>query len=112
MIHDLVGAVYRGGYRIELVFDDGKRGVVDFTKYVEKGGVFARLRDLEFFRGFSVNGELGTLTWGEEIDIAPETLYAEATGSALPDWMETESTSTPSARSHSDSRKASRRSRG
>ena len=28
MIHDLVAAVYRGGYRIELEFDDGKRGIV------------------------------------------------------------------------------------
>jgi hypothetical protein len=88
MIHDLVAAIYKGGYRIELKFDDGERGVVDFAKYVEKGGVFERLRNIEFFQGFSVNKELGTLTWGDEIDIAPETLYAEATGSALPEWME------------------------
>jgi hypothetical protein len=88
MIHDLVAAVHRGGYRIELGFDDGERGVVDSTKYVERGGVFERLRNMEFFRAFSVNKELGTLTWGDEIDIAPETLYAEATGSALPEWME------------------------
>ena len=84
MIRDLVDAVYRGDYRIELEFEDGQRGVVDFRKYVEKGGVFERLKDVEFFRGFSVNGELGTLTWADEIDIAPETLYAEATSSALP----------------------------
>jgi len=90
MIHDLVAATYKGGYCIELEFDDGERGVVDFTKYAEKGGVFERLRDMEFFRNFSVNKELGTLTWGGEIDIAPETLYAEATGSALPEWMESE----------------------
>jgi hypothetical protein len=92
MIHDLVAAVYRGGYQIELEFDDGERGVVDFTKYLERGGVFERFRDMEFFRGFSVNKELGTLTWAEEIDIAPETLYAEATGGALPEWMQSEDT--------------------
>ena len=50
-------------------------------------GVFKRFRDLTFFREFRVNEELGTLTWGDEIDIAPETLYAEATGAPLPDWM-------------------------
>jgi len=28
------------------------------------------------------------LTWGdEEVDIAPETLYAEATNTPLPEWM-------------------------
>ena len=91
MICDLIAATYRGDYRIELEFEDGQRGVVDFRKYVERGGVFERLKDVEFFRGFSVNGELGTLTWADEIDIAPETLYAEATGSALPDWMESSS---------------------
>lgn len=88
MIHDLVAAVYRGGYQIELEFDDGARGVVDFTRYLERGGVFERFRDMEFFRGFSVNKELGTLTWADEVDIAPETLYAEATGGVLPAWME------------------------
>ncbi len=90
MIHDLVGAVHRGGYQIELEFDDGERGVVDFTKYLERGGIFERFRDMAFFRGFLVNKELGTLTWADEIDIAPETLYAEATGRALPEWMESE----------------------
>ena len=44
-------------------------------------------RDLTFFREFRVNEELGALTWGKEIDIAPETLYAAATGASLPGWM-------------------------
>lgn len=101
MIHDLVAGVYRGGYRIELEFDDGERGVVDSIKYTEKGGVFNRLRDMEFFRGFSVNKELGTLTWGDEIDVAPETLYAEATGSTLPEWMESKDTDTANRQRHS-----------
>lgn len=88
MIHDVVGAVYKGGYTIELEFDDGKRGVVDCSKYPDRGGIFERFKDLEFFRGFSVDNELGVLTWGNEVDVAPETLYAEATGSGLPSWME------------------------
>jgi hypothetical protein len=102
MIHDVVSAVYKGGYSIELEFDDGKRGVVDFSKYLDKGGVFERFRDMEFFRGFSVNDELGTLTWGNEVDIAPETLYAEATGTDLPSWMQTEDDDTTNRNIHSD----------
>jgi hypothetical protein len=87
MILDVVSAVYRGGYRIELGFSDGRRGVVDFAPYLRRGGVFERFRDISFFRDFRVNPELGTLTWSGEIDIAPETLYAAATGTPLPDWM-------------------------
>jgi hypothetical protein len=44
MIHDVVRTVYKGDYKIELEFDDGKRGVVDFSKYLEKGGVFEHFR--------------------------------------------------------------------
>jgi len=88
MIHDVVAAEYKGEYRIEIKFDDGKTGVVDFSGYLKRGGVFDRFHDIEFFKRFSVNEELGTLTWGSEIDVAPETLYSEATGTSLPAWMQ------------------------
>ncbi len=87
MLRDLVYATYQGGCRIKLEFDDGRRGTVDFSKYLERRGVFEQFRNLEFFRNFTVNEELGVLTWGNEIDIAPETLYAVATGTRLPRWM-------------------------
>ena len=90
MLYDVVSAIYRGDYLIELEFDDGQRGTVDFAKYLERRGVFERFRDLEFFRSFAINKELGVLTWGNEIDIAPETLYAEATETFLPAWMNLE----------------------
>ena len=106
MLHDVVTATYRGGYLIELEFDDGKKGVVDFSKYLERGGVFERFKDIAFFRSFSVNAEFGALTWGDELDVAPETLYAEATGSGLPPWMDSEGPSTANKRLHPDSARA------
>jgi hypothetical protein len=87
MIHDVVAAEYRGDYRIEVCFDDGKRGTVDFAKYIAKGGIFERLGDLDVFRRFTIDRELGVLVWEGGIDMAPETLYAEATGTPLPEWM-------------------------
>lgn len=94
MIHDVVSAEHLGDYRICVCFDDGKQGIVDFAKYVDKGGVFARFRDIEFFKRFEINRELGVLTWGNGmVDVAPEVLYSEATGTPLPDWMEAEETS-------------------
>ena len=91
MYIDLISAKYKGGYKIELTFENGKSGVVDFAKYIEKGGVFSQLSDLEHFIQFQVNEELGVLTWKDEIDVAPEVLYSEATGESLPDWMHEES---------------------
>ncbi len=91
MYVDLVSARYVDGHRIELHFEDGRSGIVDFSKLIERGGIFARLEDLHFFRKFQVNRELGVITWGGEIDVAPEVLYSEATQKPLPHWMEKES---------------------
>lgn len=90
MIHDVVAAEYRGDYRIEVHFDDGRHGVVDFAEYLDKGGVFTRFRDLEFFKRFHLDKEFGVLAWEGGIDIAPETLCFKATGLPLPKWMSVE----------------------
>ena len=93
MYKDIISANYKGDYKIEVVFEDGAKGIVDFSKYLSKGGVFEKFKDLEFFKSFKINEELGVLTWADEIDIAPETIYAEATDSQLPKWMSLQETS-------------------
>jgi hypothetical protein len=87
MAPDVVSATYKGKYKIEITFEDGKKGTVDFSKYLGKGGVFSRFKDINFFKSFKVNSELGVLSWRDEVDVAPETLYSEATGVSLPNWM-------------------------
>ncbi len=87
MIHDVIKAEYKAGYKIQLVFDDGKTGLVDFSKFIAKGGVFKKLENHEFFKNFTINEDLGVISWNNEIDIAPETLYSEATNTPLPEWM-------------------------
>ncbi len=87
MLVDVIAATYVEDYKIELAFDNGASGVVDFSAYLSRGGVFERFHDIEFFKNFRVDSELGVITWGDEIDIAPETLYEQATHGLLPDWM-------------------------
>ena len=87
MLWDVISAKYKGEYKIEVTFEDGASGIVDFSKYLLEGGVFEKFKDMEFFKNFKINEELGVLTWGDEIDIAPETLYSAATNSPLPEWM-------------------------
>jgi len=64
---------YEGGYSYHVVFDDGTSAVVDFTEYLDRGPVFAPLRDPSFFRKARIEG--GTIAWPNGADIAPETLY-------------------------------------
>lgn len=88
MIPDVISCKYITGYQIEFCFDNGEKGIVDFTKYLKSGGVFDKFKDLEFFKNFEINKDLGIITWQDEIDVAPETLYSDATGASLPSWVE------------------------
>ncbi|OGC00635.1 hypothetical protein A2V82_04520 [candidate division KSB1 bacterium RBG_16_48_16] len=88
MIPDIISATYIDHYNIEITFDDGKKGVVDFSKYLEKGGIFDRFKDIEYFKNFAVNEELGIIAWKDGVDVSPETLYSAATGAPLPAWVE------------------------
>ena len=88
MIVDVISASYQEDYKIQLTFENGRQGVVDFKEYLHKGGVFEKFKDLAFFKTFEVNPELGVITWGNEIDIAPETLYSKATKEPLPEWVQ------------------------
>jgi len=75
MLCDVITAKLLNDYRLEVVFEDNKRGIIDFSEYLSKGGVFEKFKDINFFRNFTVSKDLGTIIWGNEIDIAPETLY-------------------------------------
>ena len=88
MYYDAVSAEHLEDLKLKIWFADGKSGIVDFTNYSRKGGIFGKLADLENFKRFMVNQELGVITWDGEIDIAPETLYSEATQEPLPQWVE------------------------
>ncbi len=87
MYYDVVDARHIEGYKIELAFEDGRKGVVDLKDYAKKGGLFSRFEDMDYFRRFYVNGDLGALCWPDGLDIAPETLYHEATLKPLPSWV-------------------------
>ena len=83
MILDVVSAQYVGDYQIELEFEDGAIGTVDFSEYCGRGGVFGKFRDMEYFKNFRIDQELGVISWEGGVDIAPETLYAKAIGKAI-----------------------------
>lgn len=74
----IITARYKGNYRVELTFKDGKCGIADLSEYKDRGGVFESFKEEGFFRQFEVDKDFGILKWPGGIDIAPETLYAKA----------------------------------
>ena len=71
MMPDVISARYIDNYKIEVSFADGTKGVVDFSKYLKMGGVFERFKNIEFFKNFTINAELGIITWQDELDVSP-----------------------------------------
>ncbi|MBN8869521.1 MAG: DUF2442 domain-containing protein [Solirubrobacterales bacterium] len=74
----LIEAVPEDRYRVTLRFEDGVSARVDLSYLLEYGGVFAPLREPDYFRKLRVDADSGTIAWPNNADIAPETLYARA----------------------------------
>ena len=66
------------GYCLELTFDDGLSGKVDLSNLVGKG-VFVLWRDHHAFEQVQI-GSFGELSWGNQVDLCPDSLYLKATG--------------------------------
>ena len=72
-LNDIKQIEYKSDYSFLVVFDDGTSAVIDFSDYLQRGPIFAPLRDPVFFRQAKISG--GTIAWPNGADIAPETLY-------------------------------------
>lgn len=68
----VVKAKYIEGYKIEFQFSDGKIKTVDLSGEIY-GEVFEPLKDIEYFKRFSLNPF--TIEWENGADFAPEYLY-------------------------------------
>lgn len=72
-------------YVLRLTFTDGAQTDLDFAEKLRgRGGVFAPLADVAFFAQVAVDPEARTLVWPNGVDLDPDVLYSEATGTPLP----------------------------
>jgi len=59
-------------YTLSIVFDNGEEGIFDVSPYLDRG-IFSQLKDLKVFN--SVKPFLGSIQWGNGLDLCPDTLY-------------------------------------
>jgi len=83
MLKDVVAAKLLGDYRLHLRFEDGTEGVVDLGAHLSFRGVFAPLRDPDYFTRVRVDPESGTVTWPNGADLDPDVLYSSVTGTPI-----------------------------
>lgn len=72
MFIEVTKAEYLEGYRLLLLFNNGEQRIVDLSDSL-KGPVFTPLRDLTYFKNFSI--KFNTIEWENGADFAPEYLY-------------------------------------
>jgi hypothetical protein len=69
---------------LELSFADGLKAVVNMEQVIQTfDGVFAPLKDPEFFRQVRVDPEIGTIVWPNGADVCPDVLYSYASGKPI-----------------------------
>lgn len=73
-LHRVTNVDVVGEHRLRLTFDDGTRGEVDASGW-DWRGVFEPLRDPVYFGRVELDPDLGTISWPNGADIAPETLH-------------------------------------
>ena len=71
---EIIEAKYVDDYCVYVVFNDGRKGVVDLKEALW-GTVFEPLRDKKLFSQLSVSSILHTVTWPNDADLAPEYVH-------------------------------------
>ena len=66
---------YLRDYELLITFSNGEKRVYDGHNDITQG-VFTQLRNKALFARARI--ERGTVVWNDELDIAPEALYAES----------------------------------
>ena len=66
---------YLEKYRVQVTFNNGKKGVADLSSALNKGGVFKPLKKQSEFAKLRLDRELQTIAWPNGADLAPEYVY-------------------------------------
>lgn len=74
MILQVISVTYLSGYKLLVKFNNSLEGIVDLEDSLN-GFMFEPLKDIKVFQQFKLEDELGTLSWENGADFAPEYLY-------------------------------------
>jgi hypothetical protein len=67
------------GHRLKVRFNDGLEGVYP-VEPERRGGVFLKLLEPTIFKAVSINRDFGCVEWPGGVDLCPDTMHQEMTG--------------------------------
>lgn len=72
---DVIKVTVINDYILHLTFSDEMSGNIDISKLISFEGIFAVLKDKNYFSRVKINPDIGTICWENGADIAPDWLY-------------------------------------
>jgi len=75
-------ATYLGGYKLKVRFDNGESKVVDLQAHLD-GTIFEPLKDLDFFKSFSVNQDLNTVLYDRTMPTSHRISFMRSAGKSV-----------------------------
>ncbi len=77
MFLHITEAKYVEDYKLEVLFNNGQKGIADLSDALN-GPMFEVLKNKSEFLSFTVDDELETIAWPNGADLAPEYIYYQA----------------------------------
>ena len=77
MFLHVTDAKYLDDYKVEVAFNNGRKGIADLTDAL-RGAMFEPLKNKTVFANLVVDEELDTIVWSNGADLAPEYIYFQA----------------------------------
>ncbi len=73
-MHWVKDASYVDEYKIEIKFENDEIKLVDLEHHLD-GGIFEPLKDILYFKSFSVSHDIDTIVWPNDADFSPDFLH-------------------------------------
>jgi len=73
-MHYVTDATYVGDHKIKVKFETNEVKLVDLSLHLN-GPIFQPLKDLSYFKSFTVNPDIDTVVWPNAADFSPDFLY-------------------------------------
>ena len=76
-MHQIQDVKALSNHNISVLYKDGGQFIIDMTPLILRGGVFAHLKDPEFFRKVTIGPQGRSLCWPDELDFCADALRLE-----------------------------------
>jgi hypothetical protein len=86
MLKDIITAQPIAPHQLHLRFEDGVEGTIDIAKIITFSGIFAPLKDPDYFATVQVDPEIGTVMWDNGANLDPDVLYAIVSQADIVDY--------------------------